>query len=181
MTIDIDKVGTLACLNSDGLRTLIRTMDIPNMFEKTLRYPGHVEQMRIFMETGFFSMNSIQVKGASARPIDMTASLLSPLWKYEPGEADLTVMRLKISGVEDRNPVTFTYDMCDEYDPRTETLSMAKTTGYTCTAVTKLVLEGNYSRIGISPPEFIGAEEGCWRRVEQYLKERGVRCTLETS
>ena len=99
MTIDIDKVGTLACLNSDGLRTLIRTMDIPNMFEKTLRYPGHVEQMRIFMETGFFSMNSIQVKGASARPIDMTASLLSPLWKYEPGEADLTVMRLKISGV----------------------------------------------------------------------------------
>jgi len=181
MTIDIDRVGTLACLNSDGLRTLICTMDIPNMLEKTLRYPGHVDQMRIFMDTGFFNENAIQVLGASVRPIDVTAALLSPLWKYEPGEADLTVMRLVISGAEDGNPVTFTYDMCDEYDPTTGTLSMAKTTGYTCTAVTKLVLEGNYSRMGISPPEFVGAEEGCWKRVESYLEERGVQCTRQSS
>ena len=181
MTIDIDKIGTLACLNSDGLRTLIRTMDIPNMFEKTLRYPGHVDQMRIFMESGFFNMNPLQVKGGSVRPIDVTSALLVPLWKYEPGEADLTVMKLILSGVEAGKRVTFTYNMYDEYDPTTDTLSMAKTTGYTCTAVTRLVLEGNYSRKGISPPEFVGAEAGCWKRVEHYLKERGVQCTLETS
>jgi len=181
MTVDFEGVGTLACLNSDGLRTLINTMDIPNMFEKTLRYPGHVDQMRHFMETGLFNMNPIQVKGASVRPIDVTAELLSPLWKYEPGEADLTVMRLVISGVEDGKPVTYTYDMCDQYDPATETLSMARTTGYTCTAVTRLVLEGHYSRVGISPPEFIGADEGCWNRVEHYLKERGVTLACQKS
>jgi lysine 6-dehydrogenase len=96
-TIDLDTVGTLACLNSDGLRTLIRTMDIPDMFEKTLRYPGHVDMMRIFRDVGFLNLTSIQVKGVSVRPIDMTASLLSPLWKYEPGEVDLTIMRLVIS------------------------------------------------------------------------------------
>ncbi len=55
MTIDLDKVGTLACLNSDGLRTLIRTTDIPDMFEKTLRYPGHVDLMRIFKDSGFLN------------------------------------------------------------------------------------------------------------------------------
>ncbi len=181
MTIDIDRVGTLACLNSDGLRTLISTMDIPNMFEKTLRYPGHVDQMRNFMDAGFFNRNPIQVMGASVRPIDVTAALFSPLWKYEPGEADLTVMRLVISGAEDGNPVTFTYDMYDEYDPETETLSMARTTGYTCNAVTRLVLDGNYSRVGISPPEFVGAEEGCWKRVESYLEARGVHCTRKSS
>lgn len=181
LTIDIDKVGTLACLNSDGLRTLIRTMDIPNMFEKTLRYPGHADQMRIFMDTGFFNMNPIQVMGASVRPIDVTAALLSPHWKYEPGEADLTVMRLIISGVEDGKPVTFTYDMCDEYDPTTGALSMARTTGYTCTAVTRLVLEGGYSQIGISPPEFVGRAEGCWERVRRYLEERGVHCKTQRS
>ena len=180
-TIDIDGVGTLACLNSDGLRTLISTMDIPDMFEKTLRYPGHVEFMRIFKDTGFLNMTPIQLEGAAVRPIDMTAALLSPLWKYEPGVADLTVMRLIISGVEDGKPVTYTYDMCDEYNPTTDTLSMAKTTGYTCTAVTRLVLEGHYSRTGISPPEFVGAEEGCWKRVEQYLEARGVQCTLASS
>lgn len=174
MMIDLDKVGTMACLNSDGLRTLIHTMNIPDMFEKTLRYPNHVDQMRIFRDTGLFNTTPIKVEGVSVRPIDVTASLLSPLWKYEQGEADVTVMRLVISGEEDGKPTTYTYDMYDEYDPATGTLSMARTTGYTCNAVTRLVLDGTYSQKGISPPEFVGREEGCWKSVEQYLKDRGV-------
>jgi len=181
MTIDLDKVGTLACLTSDGLRTLIRTTDIPDMFEKTLRYPGHVDLMRIFKDAGFLNLTPMQVKGGSVRPIDVTASLLSPLWKYEPGEADLTVMRLVISGVEDGKPATYTYDMVDEYDPATGALSMARTTGYTCTAVTSLVLDGGYSQKGISPPEFVGSVDGCWESVEKYLEDRGVHCTMQRS
>ena len=181
MTIDLDKVGTLACLNSDGLRTLIRTTGIPDMFEKTLRYPGHVDLMRIFKDAGFLNLTPIQVKGASVRPIDVTASLISPLWKYEPGEADLTVMRLVIFGVEDGKPATYTYDLCDEYDPATGALSMARTTGYTCTAVTRLVLDGGYSQKGISPPEFVGRVDGCRESVGRYLEDRGVHCKMQRS
>jgi len=181
MTINFDKVGTLACLNSDGLRTLIRTMNIPVMFEKTLRYPGHVDLMRIFRDVGFFNSTPIQVEGVSVRPIDMTASLLAPLWKYKPGEADITVMRLVISGEEDGKPATYTYEMYDEYDPVTGTLSMARTTGYTCTAVTQLVLDGAYSQKGISPPEFVGRVDGCWKSVERYLEDRGVHCKMRRS
>lgn len=179
MTIDLDKVGTMTCLNSDGLRTLINTMDIPDMFEKTLRYPNHVEQMRIFRDTGLLNTDPINVEGVSVRPIDVTASLLSPLWKYEQGEADVTVMRLVISGEEDGKPATYTYDMYDEYDPVTGALSMARTTGYTCNAVTRLVLDGTYSHKGISPPEFVGRTDGCWKSVEQYLKDRGVIVTCK--
>lgn len=179
--IDLDKVGTMACLNSDGLRTLIHTMDIPDMFEKTLRYPEHVNQMRIFRDTGLLNMTAIQMEGVSVRPIDVTASLLSPLWKYEPGEADITIMRLVISGLEDGKPATYTYDMYDEYDPATGALSMARTTGYTCTAVTRMVLEGSYSQKGISPPEFVGQFEGCWESVKRYLEDRGVHCRMQRS
>jgi saccharopine dehydrogenase-like NADP-dependent oxidoreductase len=179
MTIELDKVGTMACLNSDGLRTLLRTTDIPDMFEKTLRYPGHVEHMRTFRDTGLLNMTPIQLKGVSVRPIDVTASLLTPLWKYEAGEADITVMKLVISGSEDGAPVTYTYDMYDEYDPETGALSMARTTGYTCNAVTRMVLEGAYARRGISPPEFVGHVPGCWESVKQYLEDRGVSCTMK--
>jgi len=178
-TIDFEEVGSLACLNSDGLRTLIRTMDIPDMVEKTLRYPEHAEVMRIFRDAGFLNLSPIQVKGVSVRPIDVTASLLSPRWKYEPGEADLTVMRLVISGEEDGKPATYTYDLYDEYDPATGTLSMARTTGYTCTAVARLVLDGEYSQKGISPPEFVGRVDGCRERVEKYLEDRGVRLRMQ--
>jgi len=181
MTIDLDPVGTLACLNSDGLRTLISTTDIPDMFEKTLRYPEHVDAMRIFRDAGFLNMTPIQVEGASVRPIDVTATLFSPLWKYAPGEADLTVMRLVISGEEDGEAVTYAYDMVDEFDPETGTPSMARTTGYTCTAVTRLVLDGGYSRNGICPPEFVGRADGCWENVERHLAKRGVHCTMRRS
>jgi saccharopine dehydrogenase-like NADP-dependent oxidoreductase len=151
------------------------------MVEKTLRYPEHAEVMRIFTDAGFLNLSPIQVKGVSVRPIDVTASLLSPRWKYEPGEADLTVMRLVISGEEDGKPATYTYDLYDEYDPATGTLSMARTTGYTCTAVARLVLDGGYSQKGISPPEFVGRVDGCRERVEKYLEDRGVRCRVQRS
>ncbi len=180
-TIDVEGVGPLACLNSDGLRTLIRTMDIPDMLEKTLRYPGHVDLMRIFRDAGFLNLTPIEVKGASVRPIDVTASLFSPLWEYGPGEADLTVMRLVISGEEDGKPAVYTYDLYDEYDPATGALSMARTTGYTCTAVARLVLDGGYAQKGISPPEFVGRADGCRVRVEKYLEDRGVRYRMQRS
>lgn len=181
MTIDLPKVGTMACLNSDGLRTLINTSasEIPDMFEKTLRYPDHVAQMRTLNDTGFFRQTPIEVKGVSVRPIDVATSLISPLWKYEPGEADITVMRLIISGVENGKPVTYTYDMYDEYDPETETLSMSRTTGYTCNAVARLVLDGSFSQKGICPPEFVGQVKGSWEKVDKYLTDRGVCCKLQ--
>jgi saccharopine dehydrogenase-like NADP-dependent oxidoreductase len=178
-TIDFEEVGSLACLNSDGLRTLIRTMDIPDMLEKTLRYPGHADLMRIFRDAGFFNRTPIQVNGASVRPIDVTAKLISPFFEFGPGDADLTVMRLVISGEEGGKPTTYTYEMYDEYDPTTGTLSMARTTGYTCTAVARLVLDGGYSQKGISPPEFVGRADGCRERVDEYLEDRGVRCQLQ--
>ncbi len=137
--------------------------------------------MRTFRDAGFLNLTPIQVKGASVRPIDVTASLFSPLWKYGPGEADLTVMRLVISGEEDGKPATYTYDLYDEYDPATGALSMARTTGYTCTAVARLVLDGGYSQKGISPPEFVGRVDGCRERVEKYLEDRGVRCRMQRS
>jgi len=51
---------------------------------------------------------------------------------------------------------------------------MARTTGYTCSAVANLVLDGKFKRVGISPPEYVGIEEENFRYVLNYLKERQV-------
>jgi len=48
---------------------------------------------------------------------------------------------------------------------------MARTTGFTCTAVVNLVLEKKYNKIGISPPEFLGKH---YDEVNEYLKARNV-------
>jgi saccharopine dehydrogenase-like NADP-dependent oxidoreductase len=108
------------------------------------------------------------------RPIDLTAKLLFPLWKLKPGEEEFTVMRIRIRGEEKGREKKYEYNLLDKTDNKTKTLSMARTTGYTCTAAVHLVLEGKFNRKGISPPEFLGEDEGNFNFIVNYLKERNV-------
>ncbi len=173
--IHFEGVGTLESWNSDGLRSLIKTMpDIPNMIEKTLRYPGCIEYLRVLRDTGFFSYEELDVKGVKIRPIDVTAKLLFPKWKLKPGEEEFTVMRIRISGNEKGVEKSYEYNVLDKTDRETGTLSMARTTGYTCTAAVHLVLNNQFTRKGICPPEYLGEEEAHFKFVNQYLKDRGV-------
>ncbi|MBL7857904.1 MAG: saccharopine dehydrogenase NADP-binding domain-containing protein [Cyclobacteriaceae bacterium] len=173
--IHFDGVGTLESWNSDGLRSLITTMpDIPNMIEKTLRYPGCIEYLRVLRESGFFSYDEIDVKGVKIRPVDVTAKLLFPKWKLKPGEEEFTVMRIVLSGEENGKPKTYTYQLLDRTDKATNTLSMARTTGYTCTAAVHLVLNEKFTRKGICPPEYLGEEESHFGFIKKYLADRGV-------
>lgn len=172
--IDFPGIGTLEAFNTDGLRSLVKTMKIPNMIERTLRYPGHIELMRVLRESGFFGEEMISINGKEIRPVDLTTRLLFPIWKLKEGEEEFTVMRVIVEGKENGNVKTYTYDLLDRYDPVTKTPSMSRTTGYTCTAVARLVIENKYSRPGISPPEFVGEDENCFDAILDYLKERKV-------
>ena len=55
---------------------------------------------------------------------------------------------------------------------------MARTTGFTCTAVANLVINGEYKRIGISPPEYLGEH---FNFVRDYLSDRGVHYKVKKS
>jgi lysine 6-dehydrogenase len=148
--------------------------DIPNMIEKTLRYPGCIEYLRVLREAGFFSYEEVDVKGTKVRPIDVTAKLLFPKWKLKPGEEEFTVMRIKVEGEEQNKHRTYIYNLLDRTDKNTNTLSMARTTGYTCTAAVNLVLNKKFTMKGICPPEFLGEDENNFQFILNYLKERKV-------
>jgi saccharopine dehydrogenase-like NADP-dependent oxidoreductase len=51
---------------------------------------------------------------------------------------------------------------------------MARTTGYTATAVANLFLEGLFTEKGVFPPELIGKHEVCFQYILNYLKDRNV-------
>lgn len=173
-------LGTLEAWNSDGLRSLIKTMpNIPNMIEKTMRYPGAIEYLRVLRASGFFSYDEIEVKGVKIRPIDLTAKLVFPKWKLKPGEGDLTVMRIIIEGNENGKSVKYTYTLNDRYDAENDTISMARTTGFTCTAAATMLAKGLYKRIGINPPEYLGEDATHFEFMLNYLKERGVIYAIE--
>jgi lysine 6-dehydrogenase len=179
--LNIERAGNLEAWNSDGLRSLIRTMKIPNMIEKTLRFPGSTNYIKALRETGYFSYEEIDINGQKIRPIDLTAKLLFPIWKLKPGEGDFTVMKIIIEGLENGKECQYIYNLYDEYDPSTDILSMARTTGYTCTAVANLILNEGFTSPGICPPEFIGMEEKNFRFIMEYLKERNIIYNLKVT
>lgn len=173
--IEFDEIGTLESWNSDGLRSLIKTMaHVPNMIEKTLRYPGCVEYLKVLRASGFFSYDEVEVNGTMIRPVDMTAKLLFPLWEMKKDDKDFTIMRIIMKGVENGKEVTYQYNLLDRFE--NNTISMARTTGFTCTAVANLVVNGEYGRVGISPPEYLGNH---FEFVRNYLKERGVEYKIK--
>ena len=172
--VDIPTVGTLEAFNTDGLRTLLKTMKIPEMKEKTLRYPGHTEYMKMLRETGFFGSKEINVNGKMIAPLELTSKLLFPLWKLEKDEEEFTVLKIIISGKEENKEVRYEYNLFDQFDSNTKTSSMARSTGYTCTAVVRQVLNNNFTRKGICPPEYVGAEDNCYSMIMEELKSKGI-------
>lgn len=177
--INFNIPGTLEAFNSDGLRSLIQTLDCPNMIEKTLRYPGHIEKIRVLRESGFFGTEAVDFMGKQIRPIDLTTKLLFPQWELKPGEADLTVMRIVVKGEKGSDKLRYTYNLYDEYDADTNIHSMARTTGYTATSVVKLIADGLYRHIGMSPPEYIGKDTTCVKAILDYLSHRNIIYTEE--
>jgi len=169
------EIGTLEAFNTDGLRTLAKSIDAPNMKEKTLRYPGHIEKMAVLRELGFFSKEKkLEIKGVKVSPLEMTAQVLFPKWQLKPGEADLTIFRSTVEGSKDGKKMRYTIDMFDRYCPETDVISMARTTGYTATLALRMIADGLYDHKGISPPEYMGKYPTCIDYLMSGLQMRGV-------
>ena len=182
--VDFPDIGTLEAFNTDGLRSLIFTIDAPNMKEKTMRYPGHIELMRVLRETGFFSQENIELKdGTQVKPLDLTTRLLFPMWKLGPEDREFTVMRVEVSGLKDDKQVTYVYDLMDRYDEDTGFSSMSRTTGFPAVIMARQVLAGRFTDKGVFPPEFLGRDHELFRLVLAELTKRGVAFTerIETA
>ena len=174
--VEFDTVGTLESFNSDGLRSIIYTMPhIQNMKEKTLRYPGHVEYVRVLKESGFFSEAPITVNGTEISPLQFTSKILFNEWKLGETEEEITVMRVTVKGKNKNGQIEeVVYNLYDEFCTETNTASMSRTTGYTATAAANLFLEGLFNEKGVFPPELVGKHEACFNYFIQYLEERNV-------
>jgi saccharopine dehydrogenase-like NADP-dependent oxidoreductase len=172
--MDLPGVGTLEACNSDGLRTLCDTLEVPFMKERTLRYPGHIELMRVLRAGGFFANEQITIGNQQIRPIDVTAKILIDGWKYEQGEADLTVMRVEAEGTLGEEQVLLCWDLLDYYDAEKDQSSMARTTAFPATAMGRMLADGTIDMPGVHPPETFGCDEKVVSRLLAELEERDI-------
>ena len=173
--LNFEKIEDLEAFNTDGLRTLLFTMShIPNMKEKTLRYPGHAEKIKTLKKGGFFNDQEIIIENKKITPLQITTEILKKDWILKEQDLEFTVMKIDIHNSEK----TFTIDLFDEYDSNLQMSSMSRTTGYTCTACVDMLNKGMYTEVGIIPLELIGKNHSCYNHIIQYLKNRNIELKI---
>lgn len=173
--VHIETIGTLEAFNTDGLRSLIHTMKhIPNMKEKTLRYPGHIRLISLLKDAGFLDREPIAMNGIPVVPFDFTSRIFFNAWKPGAEEPEFTVMRVLLNGMEKGLRKEIRYELYDEFDPREKLSSMARTTGFTATGTVEMILNGTFTEKGVFPPELVGRDPACFEFILSYLQTRNI-------
>ena len=162
---DIEKkiyqnTGILEGFNTDGLRSILFTMKhIPNMVEKTLRFPGHAELISKELASGKIipgDKNNLQ--------------RLFKIWELLPDELEFTILEVIIE--TDMN--THNYFLFDETNLKENTSSMARTTGYTASATIDILAQNMFIEKGVFPPEIIGSKSKVVDYLVTHLRERDI-------
>ena len=175
--VEFEQVGTLEGFLTDGLRTLLSTIDARNMQEKTLRFPGHAERMRMLRETGFFSEDPVSIRGVDVSPRAVSESLLFRAWKMGEGEEEFTVLRVLAEGSRKGRRQRMSFELFDRTDAGTRTTSMARTTGFPCAIVARMLAAGEYREPGVRALEHLGRDAAAYERMISDLRSRGIAWT----
>ena len=150
--VHIEGAGEMEAFLSDGLRTLLVTLPgVREMEEKTLRWPGHVEQIRPLLASGTL-LEEFRAKCVIDPPRDRVVMSVEAEWDGTRRSATLL----------------------DRFDPRTGLTAMARTTALTTATVARLAATGGLTGAGVLPLERVARDEGACTFITGALRERGV-------
>jgi saccharopine dehydrogenase-like NADP-dependent oxidoreductase len=172
--ISFPGVGKLEAFYTDGLRTMLHTMKgVKDMWEKSLRYPGHVEKINLLKNLGFFDDKPLGIENLNIPPREVTAALFERKMKRKD-VPDIVVMRVEVNGLKNGKNVTYTYHVLDHYDKQHQVTAMARTTAYTSSVIAQLLAEKGVNEKGVVPPEKLGMNEEFYNGYIGLMQKRNV-------
>lgn len=173
--LNFPRIGKLEYFLTDGLGSLPTSYPkVRDMYELTLRYPGHADMMETLRVLGFFDRGKITVDGGTVEPRKLALTLLKDKMSLGTPQ-DLLAMRIEVEGRKGR---LVRYQVLDYYDRQRHVSAMARTTAYPCTSVALLVGRGKIRRTGVVTPERIAEDSGNFGFVLSRLKKRRVRVAV---
>jgi len=172
--IEFPGVGTLEAFYTDGLRTLVQSFPgVKNLYEKTLRYPGHVEKVKLLRELGFFSEEPVRVLGSDVMPKMVSARIFEKSLTM-PEIGDLLAMMIEVNGLKNGVKKGYRYHVLEYVDHETGVSAMARTTAYTTSIVAGIFVDGGVQRKGVIPMERLGSDHGFVKKVFEEHKKRAI-------
>ena len=177
--IEFPEFGKLEAFYTDGLRTLPQTVtDAYDVWEKTLRYPGHAEKIKLLKTLGFFEEEQIDVEGVSVSPRKLTVKLLEQKLR-KPEIKDIVALKVEVSGVKNGRQTHYVYHLLDHYDEKRGITAMARTTGYSASIIAQLILKKTLKEKGVVPTEKIGKNNALFQLFLDELEKREIRIAEE--
>jgi len=172
--------GKLEAFYTDGLRTLMYTIKARNMWEKTLRYPGHADKISLIRALGFFEEKEIEVDGAAVSPRKLTAKLLGQ--KLRRSEIkDVVALEVGVAGIKGQKRMKHLYRLLDYCDAKQGVTAMARTTAYPASIVAQLLVKRRVEEKGVVPPENLGMRGEILEAFLNELEKRGVKIKVKST
>ncbi len=147
----------------DDLSNQVKTLD-----HKTIRWPGHADQMRFLLGLGFAERQKIDVR----THLTYRDVLERRMRKRLGGEyEDAVLMRVLIKGRQNDNTRTLVYEMIEMGDADKKLSAIQRTTSIPAATVACMIGSGKVAGGGAEPSEnIIHGEDFC-----QLLAERGLK------
>lgn len=167
--------GTMeAFLTSGGCSTLPYTYTtmIKYLDYKTIRYPGHCEKIKAFLELGFADEKKMNIGGHPIAPRDVFVSLLR---KYVPTKGeDVVLLKVLSQGTKNGKKRSREYLMIDYYDTEHTITAMMRTTGYPVAITAQMIEDGTIQERGVFCPEEIIPPTSFFSE----LKKRNIKLSI---
>ncbi len=155
---------------SGGSSTMVDTFagKVQTLDYKTLRYPGHMNRMRLLADMGFLSDKPVKLpSGGEFVPREILGAMIGDV---SDKVNDVAILVASAVGEKDGYPIEITYRMIDLFDPITNLTAMARTTGFSAAIVARMILEGQITDRGVLRQELSVPAMEFFR----MMKERGI-------
>lgn len=161
-----------AFCTAGGLSTLVDELaaQVKTLDHKTIRWPGHANQMRFLIGLGFADKKKIDVRTHLTFRDVLIRRLRNKLGgTYE----DAVLMRVLIKGHKDGDARTLVYEMMELFDEKSGLTAIQRTTSIPTATVACMIGSGNIPGGGAVPSEMVvDGNEFC-----QHLNARGLNIT----
>jgi lysine 6-dehydrogenase len=146
-----------------GLSTLAESYKgkVKTMFNKFVRYPGHIPTMDSMRAMGFFDLEPFEVrKGVKIAPRELAVKLFRRHF-HRPGDEDVVVIHTVVRGIKDGKRAEVVHDLLDRYDRKNKMTAMMRTTAFPASIVAQMAAAGLIKpgawtvEAGVPPEPFI--------------------------
>lgn len=150
-----EPIGELeAFTTAGGLTTAARSFRnrLRTLQNKTLRYPGNFDQLKVIEQLGLLEPEPITVSGMRISPRELLHRLWEPQILADPDTPDFILIKIEARGILRGHEQTVTVQLIHQFDDQTGFTAMEQATGWHAAIMTAAIAHGHVAS-GVIPVE----------------------------